>query len=99
MIGLGIIYLLNSAVLVSGFIYSMKRKRACSIFFLSLLAFHFASIIDFTQLKDDHSIQTLVYGQELMLLANSILSMMVISLDYLVIQQRWNTHKKTPETS
>lgn len=83
----GTLYLLNLIILISGFIYGLIKKRTYSILWLSLLAFHLASIIDFTNLIQNYSVSILVYGQELMLTANIILLLMIVSLDYLIIQQ------------
>lgn len=89
MFNFGILYILNLIVLISGIIYGLIKKRTYSILWLSLLAFHLASIIDFKNLIQNYSTSILVYGQELMLTANIILFLMNTSLDYLIIQQIW----------
>jgi hypothetical protein len=94
MANLGILYLLNSVVISAGFIHGLVKRRIYGIFWLSLLAFHLASLLDFPQLVQNHSLHTLVYGQILMLLANFVFFLMVTSLDYLVIEQRGNVRRK-----
>jgi hypothetical protein len=90
MTNLTILYLLNLIVLISGFISGLIKKRVYSILWLSLLAFHLVSLIDLSNLMDNHSMSTLVYGQELMLVANIFLFLMIVFLDYLILQQKLN---------
>jgi len=87
MINFGILYILNLIILISGFIHGLINKRTYSILWLSLLAFHLASLIDFTTLIRNHSESVLIYGQELMLTANIILFLMIVSLDFFIIKQ------------
>jgi len=91
-----ILYLLNLIVLISGFISGLMKKRTYSIFWLSLLAFHLASLIDLSYLMDNHSITTLVYGQMLMLGANATFFLMIVLLDYFILQQKFNNDDNIP---
>ena len=90
------LYLLNSIVLISGVISGLIKKRVYSIIWLSLLAFHAASLIDLMYLLENHSTSTLIYGQLLMLEANTIFFLIIVFLDYFFLQQNLNLNNNIP---
>ncbi|MEW6685267.1 MAG: hypothetical protein AB1393_03560 [Candidatus Edwardsbacteria bacterium] len=85
---LTMLYFLNALVLLAGFLWGLQRRRIYSIFWLALLTLHFVSLLNFDNLLNKFSNSSLIYGQILMIIANSLFFLIVICLDLIILQKR-----------
>ncbi|MBN1992355.1 MAG: hypothetical protein JW953_06595 [Anaerolineae bacterium] len=83
-----LLYTLNTLLLVTGLLFSLKRQRVYSLIWAALAILQIISIFSFKSFLADFGLDTLVYGQALMVPANLLFLIMTAGLDMILLQNR-----------
>lgn len=93
-----LLYALNTLLLVTGLLFSLKRQRIYSLLWATLATLQIISIFSLESFLVDFGLDTLIYGQTLMVPANLLFLIVTAGLDIILLRNRRLNSGRTEAT-